>query len=258
MWLMTEHEKLVYLDADMIVVHNIDHLFDIEMDNTSSSKYGLFAAAPDCTYGRESQAERDACCLFEYNYNNHSDTGHEGQGKKKEDDETSNNNNKKKKLNQKPTIVVVSGDLCSHKNKYFNAGLFIMTPDISMFQHFHSILQSESQQPGTGIVLGFAEQDLLNYVYRSHMHWLDWGYNAQKGIRLHHPHLWRSQAHMKHAKTESTSSSNGTGIKVLHYTDKKPWNDRWCEENREAHKDICDFWWDIYEGKAPPYDPPCE
>lgn len=47
--------RLVYLDADMLVVRNIDHLVDLPPG---------FYAAPDCAYGRAMQAERDACALL--------------------------------------------------------------------------------------------------------------------------------------------------------------------------------------------------
>jgi len=216
MWEMTEYERLVYLDADMVVLHNIDHLF-------SCDKH-VFAAAPDCSYGRESQLERDGCCLF---------------GQSISDEE------EKKEGDQKSTKSIQCHSNHAKAPHYFNAGLFVMTPDASMFDQFHSILRCP--QLGPHVVQKYAEQDLLNYVYCSDMHWLDWGYNAQKGIKLHHPQLW-SKAY----NNNSNKKERDTAIKVLHYTDKKPWSDRWHEENK-AHRDICDLWWDIYEGKALPY-----
>ena len=50
-----EFERLVYLDADMLVLKNIDHLFDLPPG---------FYAAPDCAAGRRTQAERDDCALL--------------------------------------------------------------------------------------------------------------------------------------------------------------------------------------------------
>lgn len=47
--------RLAYLDADMIVLRNIDTLFRLPP--------GFYAAA-DCAAGRATQAERDACPLF--------------------------------------------------------------------------------------------------------------------------------------------------------------------------------------------------
>jgi alpha-N-acetylglucosamine transferase len=55
MWEMTEFERLVYLDADMLVLRNIDDLFVLPEG---------FWAAPDCAAGRPTQQERDACALL--------------------------------------------------------------------------------------------------------------------------------------------------------------------------------------------------
>lgn len=220
MWEMTEYKRLVYLDADMVVLHNIDHLF-------SSDKHGFYAA-PDCSYGRESQAERDGCCLF-WQTTSDSDGNEE---ENKEGDQKGTKSSQCHSNNDNPP-------------HYFNAGLFVMTPNASIFHQFHSILRSPHLGPH--VVQKYAEQDLLNYVYRSDIHWLHWGYNAQKGIKIHHPQLWS-----KACNNNSNKKDGYTAIKVLHYTDKKPWSDRWHDENK-AHRDICDLWWDIYEGKALPY-----
>ncbi|GAB4820707.1 hypothetical protein N2152v2_007753 [Parachlorella kessleri] len=56
MWEMTQFDRLVYLDADMIVCRNIDHLFDLPT--------GGFYAVGDCYGGREFAEERDNCCHF--------------------------------------------------------------------------------------------------------------------------------------------------------------------------------------------------
>lgn len=56
MWEMTQFDRLVYLDADMIVCRNIDHLFDLPA--------GGFHAVGDCYGGREYAEERDNCCHF--------------------------------------------------------------------------------------------------------------------------------------------------------------------------------------------------
>ncbi|PSC71445.1 glycosyl transferase [Micractinium conductrix] len=59
MWQLEQYERLIYLDADMILLRSIDHLFDLP--------HGFWAGAvqaPDCTAGRQTLAERDACPLF--------------------------------------------------------------------------------------------------------------------------------------------------------------------------------------------------
>ena len=56
MWEWEEYDRLVYLDADMLVLENIDHLFALPPG---------FFAAPDCAAGRPTAAERDACALLQ-------------------------------------------------------------------------------------------------------------------------------------------------------------------------------------------------
>lgn len=168
LWEFEEYSRLVYLDADMIVLKNIDHLFQTVG----------FHAALDCTAGRHSQAEQDACPLF----------------------------------NNAPKV------------RYFNAGMFVMTPNKKQFEKFKTLLAS-----GDCNVEGYAEQDFLNDYYERHHWWfqLPPSYNLQKGIRHHHPDIWAPwEAH------------------VLHYTDFKPWNDINHPEN-VLHADIVCLWWKI-------------
>ncbi|CAG9460727.1 unnamed protein product [Pedinophyceae sp. YPF-701] len=55
LWDLEQYSRIVYLDADMAVTRNIDELFDLPPG---------FYAVPDCSYGRQSQEERDKCPLF--------------------------------------------------------------------------------------------------------------------------------------------------------------------------------------------------
>lgn len=55
MWRLDRYQRLVYLDADMLVLLNIDAMFTLGE--------GVWAV-PDCSFGRKTQAERDSCPLF--------------------------------------------------------------------------------------------------------------------------------------------------------------------------------------------------
>lgn len=57
-------------------------------------------------------------------------------------------------------------------------------------------------------VLSRAGQDFLNHVYAGAWRPLPPTFNAQKGMRRHHPGLWRR---------------HWGDVAVLHYTDAKPW-----------------------------------
>jgi lipopolysaccharide biosynthesis glycosyltransferase len=166
----TPPTRLIYLDADMAVARNIDFLFELPP---------AFYAVSDCAFGRDDQAERDACPFFR-----------------------------------------------PDRRSYFNAGFFLMEPDTGRLAEFGRLLAAGAIRIG-----GYAEQDFLNEYYRDSWQALPWGFNAQKGIRHHHPDVWRLDE-----------------VFIVHFTDRKPWNARHHEENA-AHRDICDWWWGLYEGR---------
>lgn len=57
MWgLDTDYDRLCYLDADMLVLRNIDHVFE-DCDRS-------FVAVGDCSYGRITEEERKSCSYF--------------------------------------------------------------------------------------------------------------------------------------------------------------------------------------------------
>jgi inositol 3-alpha-galactosyltransferase len=57
LWEWTEFDRLVYLDADMVALKNLDHLFHLPME------VPLYAVG-DCFGGRSDEEERNACCHF--------------------------------------------------------------------------------------------------------------------------------------------------------------------------------------------------
>ncbi|KAL4534618.1 hypothetical protein Ndes2526B_g05553 [Nannochloris sp. 'desiccata'] len=160
MWEMEEYDLLVYLDADMLVIRNIDHLFHLPRayqqqlqkhqmhpaSNISPSQSQLWAV-PDCAAGRETENERLQCCLFTHNHKKHA---------------TKN-----------------------HHYRYFNAGMLIFSPSIALFKSFTQALSS-----GTCPIQGYAEQDFLNHYFQHTWQPLSTSFNLQKGIRWHHPELW--------------------------------------------------------------------
>lgn len=55
MWELEDFDRLIYLDADMAVFKNIDHLFNLPRG---------FYAVGDCFGGREEMEVRNSCCYF--------------------------------------------------------------------------------------------------------------------------------------------------------------------------------------------------
>jgi inositol 3-alpha-galactosyltransferase len=56
MWEWTFYDRIIYVDADMLVLKNLDHLFRLP-------EAPLYAVG-DCYGGRLDKEERDACCHF--------------------------------------------------------------------------------------------------------------------------------------------------------------------------------------------------
>ena len=59
------------------------------------------------------------------------------------------------------------------------------------------------------------------------------GFNLQKNVKYHHPHLWAPHAAF-----------------VLHFTDHKPWDDNHGHPENAAFADIVALWWRIYQKPA--------
>lgn len=101
------------------------------------------------------------------------------------------------------------------------SGMFVAAPSRRQLAQLEALLladgsgssgagggSAEGGSSGTEVVGAYAEQDLLNAYFRGAWRPLPHTFNAQKGIRRHHPRLW--EAHWGEAA-------------VLHITDAKPW-----------------------------------
>lgn len=59
-------------------------------------------------------------------------------------------------------------------------------------------------------------------------------FNAQKGIRRHHPQLWRQHWH---------------AVAVVHYTDAKPWQEG--HSDHAEYQDLVQLWWRVFHSGRP-------
>lgn len=113
---------------------NIDHLFDLN--------HGAFYAALDCYGGRKSEEECAACPCFHWDANNPNSAAADT-----------------------PLLgswdnggVADGGGVSAPRQRYFNAGMFVFSPDPQLLQHFMQLLRQRAAPIG-----GFAEQDFLNW-----------------------------------------------------------------------------------------------
>ncbi|KAK8475683.1 hypothetical protein V6N13_141175 [Hibiscus sabdariffa] len=188
-WEFVEYSKMIYLDGDIQVFDNIDHLFDMED--------GYFYAVMDCfcekTWSHTPQYKIGYC-------------------------------------QQCPDKVQWPSQLGSKPPLYFNAGMFVYEPSLSVYEDLLTTLKVTSPTP-------FAEQDYLNMFFRDIYRPIPPIYNLVMAM------LWR---HPENIELEKA--------KVVHYcaAGSKPWRYTGKEENmdREDIKILVAKWWDIYNDES--------
>lgn len=194
-WEFVEFSKMIYLDGDIQVFDNVDHLFDLPN--------GYFYAVMDCfcekTWSHTPQNKIGYCqqCPEKAQWAEH-------------------------ELGPKPDL-------------YFNAGMFVFEPNMSIY---HDLLNTLKVTPPTP----FAEQDFLNMYFRDIYKPISPIYNLVLAMLWRHP--------------ENITLDD---VKVVHYcaAGAKPWRYTGEEENmeREDIKMLVKKWWDIYNDESLDYKP---
>ncbi|CAN0897289.1 Galactinol synthase 2, partial [Linum grandiflorum] len=191
-WKFVEYSKMIYLDGDIQVFSNIDHLFDLPD--------GRLYAVMDCfcekTWSHTPQYKIGYC-------------------------------------QQRPDKVKWASELGPKPSLYFNAGMFVYEPSLSIYDN---LLESLKVAPTTP----FAEQDFLNSFFKDIYRPIPSNYNLVLAM------LWR---HPENVQLEK--------VKVVHYcaAGSKPWRYTGEEENmdREDIKMLVKKWWDVYDDESLDY-----
>ncbi|KAK8543046.1 hypothetical protein V6N13_136411 [Hibiscus sabdariffa] len=191
-WKFVEYSKMIYLDGDIQVFDNIDHLFDMED--------GYFYAVMDCfcekTWSHSPQYKIGYC-------------------------------------QQCPNKVQWPAQLGPKPPLYFNAGMFVYEPSLTVYNELLATLKVTPPTP-------FAEQDYLNMFFKDIYKPIPPIYNMVMAM------LWRHPENIDPEKA-----------KVVHYcaAGSKPWRFTGKEENmdREDIKKLVAKWWDIYNDKSLDY-----
>lgn len=194
-WELVEYSKMVYLDGDIQVFENIDHLFDLPG--------GYFYAVKDCF------------CEKTWSHTPQYKTGY---------------------CQQCPDKVKWPAEMGQPPALYFNAGMFVYEPSLSIYD---DLLRKVKETPPTP----FAEQDFLNMFFRDIYKPIPPVYNLVLAM------LWRHPENVELDK-----------VKVVHYcaAGSKPWRYTGKEENmdREDIKMLVKKWRDIYEDESLDYKKP--
>ncbi|PKC69183.1 family 8 glycosyltransferase, partial [Rhizophagus irregularis] len=155
-WDIEGYDRVVFLDADMLVMKNIDHLMNM---NLPKDFLGAVNACT-CNPRKKQNYPKDwipSSCSYTL-------------GPIKPESEDT------------PPPVELKG--------YFNSGLLVLTPskqifeDLSNFHYNHPDVNS----------LSFPDQDVLNECFKGKWVPLSYTYNALKTLRTCHPSIWEDKA----------------------------------------------------------------
>ncbi|KAG5525493.1 hypothetical protein RHGRI_031968 [Rhododendron griersonianum] len=197
-WEFVEYHKMIYLDGDIQVFENIDHLFDMPD--------GYFYAVKDCfcekTWSHTPQYKIGYC-------------------------------------QQCPGRVQWPSEMGPKPPLYFNAGMFVYEPSLSIYDDLLRILKITPPTPFAEQFMGelLCLQDFLNMFFRDVYKPIPPIYNLVLAM------LWR---HPENVELEK--------VRVVHYcaAGSKPWRYTGKEENmdREDIKVLVKKWRDIYDDES--------
>ncbi|KHJ30332.1 putative glycosyl transferase family protein [Erysiphe necator] len=164
---LTQYERVVLLDSDMLVLQNMDELIEMELDTPQVARMGqrVFAAGHACIcnplkkpqYPRDWSREK---CAFSSQH----DTP----------------------LTAQTTGPRTDTDLPN----ILNTGLLVINPSTSTFNYIIEFLRSD-----TKLKVDFAEQSLLSELFHGRWVPLPYTYNALKTLRWRgvHSEIWRDE-----------------------------------------------------------------
>lgn len=149
-WTLTDYTRVAFLDADMLVVQNMDELFELPLQE------GFIAACHACRCNPNRIATYPASWQPENCYYSWCEDA---------------------QMTAHPPATV---------DNYLNGGFLLLTPDQQVYDQM--LAQLLALKDISAYV--FAEQDFLNEFFRDRWLPLHYGYNALKTLALQHPQMW--------------------------------------------------------------------
>jgi inositol 3-alpha-galactosyltransferase len=156
------YEKLVFLDADMLVVRNMDELFDVDLP---AKNWVAANHACVCNLDNDSWAPKT------WTRENCAYTG--------------------LRPNSLPTPVPVIGNnrdtgAWSEPHRLLNSGMFVFTPFELQWERLLLFLKTDARVKQ----FLFPDQDFLAVFFLGKWKSVGWNYNALKTMRYWHRHMW--------------------------------------------------------------------
>jgi len=196
-WGMTEYERIVLLDSDQVILHNIDEMMTMDLPE------GYIAAAHACTCNPRKLAHYPK------------DWVPENCGFTAAD-----------KTTGEPAEIKEGGPENHH---LLNSGTVILNPSK---KEYDALIDAMNTHPDVPKML-FFDQDLLAIVYRNKWKPLSYKYNALKPMRACHSDLWRDEdVKILHYILNKPWKSRTYGDDVIESTHKLWW-DAYAEVEKE-------------------------
>ncbi|MDP9565203.1 UNVERIFIED_ORG: alpha-N-acetylglucosamine transferase [Kosakonia oryzae] len=149
-WRLTEYQRVAFLDADMLVINNMDEVFSLPLAADTIAACHACRCNPQ-RIASYPESWRPENCYYSWC----DDPGMHG---------------------HPPASL----------DNYLNGGFLVLTPDEAMYQQ---MMQRLAEKADISAYV-FAEQDFLNEVFRDRWQPLHYGYNALKTLALQHPQMW--------------------------------------------------------------------
>ncbi|KAK4234486.1 glycosyl transferase [Achaetomium macrosporum] len=159
-WSLTGYSRVVLLDADMLVLRNMDELMDLPLDEDRR----LFAATHACLCNP---------CRFPHYPRNGTPS-----------------NCAYTTQHSTPDLAQTTAPPSTSGLGLLNSGTLVLTPSLHVFSHITAFLHSGEATPER---LPFPDQDLLALLFPGRWAPLPYVYNALKTMRWHgvHSAIWR-------------------------------------------------------------------
>lgn len=161
-WQQTDFDRIVFLDADMLVTQNMDELFELELAEDQIAACHACRCNPNkiASYPADWIPEN---CFYSNGDGDDGGSDHRDPGQARE--------------------AGAVGD-------YLNAGFLVLRPDQGVFAQ----LMAELAEVDDLLRYPFAEQDFLNEHFDQRWRPLSYVYNALKTLPFQHPLLWHDSA----------------------------------------------------------------
>lgn len=237
-WEEDEYDKLVYFDADIMIMKNLDELFDTPLQNGRCSQYEI-ACVSNCFHTLAAQANKDnATCPASYPLYLDHDRGQTLDHPlyaKEYGSHTCNWNVYKGPLTKEKANRLGQSHDGGRENdqhgRYFNSGCMVLVPSKEVFADMRKELSVMVKRIPDG--WKYVDQDFLNLYFKDKWRSMDSQYNCHKKVIRWHPRCLAE-------------------AKVVHYIlHLKPWmHERGTPGLYGLWQELDDLWWSVVDGDS--------